>query len=152
MVFWLGLVAGLMIGWVIEWIIDWRFWRQDLNQSLALERQWRAELAAARAEIDELRKQLASVQMNPLDAVVRRDSLSEIPGVEPQFVQRLNATGVFTFQQLGALTSEQIQQIVQPEAGQAINPEAWLAQAKLLSTQQQQTYLATQIATNNASE
>lgn len=61
MLFWIGLVVGLIIGWMIEWIIDWRFWRRTANLDAL---QFRAELEAARQEIEQLKADYGSATVH----------------------------------------------------------------------------------------
>src|SRR4051812_5552199 len=97
MSFWLGLVAGLIIGWIVEWLIDWRFWRQDLNASLAEERRWRQELDNAQREIGELKEQLARLsEQSGNQASTEPDRLERIKGIGSAFAQRLRTAGIAT--------------------------------------------------------
>jgi predicted flap endonuclease-1-like 5' DNA nuclease len=147
MLFWLGLVTGLIIGWIVEWLIDWRFWRRDLNASLAEERRWQRELDSAQREIGELKEQLARLseqtdsQMtaaNSEKADTERDRLERIKGIGPAFAQRLRKAGITTFAQLAQLSPERIVEIIHPEPRQAIDPASWIAQAKELAPKNQE--------------
>jgi predicted flap endonuclease-1-like 5' DNA nuclease len=149
MLFWLGLVTGLIIGWIVEWLIDWRFWRRDLNASLAEERRWRLELDGAQREIGELKEQLARLagQSSSNQATITKpdpesapepDQLERIKGIGPAFAQRLRKAGITTFAQLAQLSPERIVEIIHPEPRQAIDPASWIAQAKELAPKNQE--------------
>jgi predicted flap endonuclease-1-like 5' DNA nuclease len=145
MLLWLGLVAGLIIGWIIEWIIDWRFWRRDLYGSLATEKQLREELERSRQEIGQLQAQLAQLSWpaaEAIHAIVQRDPLERIQGIDPIFAQRLHEAGIFTFSQLSASSPEQILEFIQPAAIAPGDAEAWIVEARVFSQQPIQTISA----------
>lgn len=145
MLLWLGLVAGLILGWVIEWIIDWRFWRRDLHRNLQVERELRQELARARQEIGAMQAQLAQLSWPAAEAtqaIVQRDPLERIQGIDPIFAQRLHEAGIFTFRQLSASSPEEIIEIIQPAAIQPGDAEAWIVEARVFSQPPVQTISA----------
>jgi predicted flap endonuclease-1-like 5' DNA nuclease len=145
MLLWLGLIAGLIIGWLIEWMIDWRFWRRDLYRSWTSERELREELERARQEIGALQAQLAQLSWpaaEATDAIVQRDPLERIQGIDPIFAQRLHEAGIFTFSQLSASSPEQIIEYIQPAAIAPGDAEAWIVEARVFSQQPIQTISA----------
>jgi predicted flap endonuclease-1-like 5' DNA nuclease len=145
MLLWLGLVAGLIIGWTIEWIIDWHFWRRDINRRLAVEKQLREDLERSRQEISALRTQLAQLSWPAAEAthaIVQRDPLERIQGIDPIFAQRLHEAGIFTFSQLSASSPEQILEFIQPAEIAPGDAEAWIVEARVFSQQPVQTISA----------
>ncbi len=69
-------------------------------------------------------------------APARRDPLEKINGIGPVYKRRLYEAGVYTFQQLAALSPEQIREIIQPKSWQKIEPESWIQQARELAAAQ----------------
>lgn len=84
---------------------------------------------AADAKWDELQK-----LQNELDAGIRiSDDLRKIEGVGPGAQRLLNNAGVYTYEQLAALSPERLREILS-EGGELFrnyNPESWPEQAKL---------------------
>jgi predicted flap endonuclease-1-like 5' DNA nuclease len=145
MLLWLGLVMGLIIGWIIEWIIDWRFWRGDLYRHIAVEKQLRQELERCYQEIGALQAQLAQLSWPAAEAthaIVQRDPLERIQGIDPIFAQRLHEAGIFTFAQLSASSPEQILDYIQPAMIALGDAEAWIVEARVFSQQPIQTISA----------
>jgi predicted flap endonuclease-1-like 5' DNA nuclease len=165
------LVLGLLIGWLIEWVIDWVYWRRrrsalgaelavaragsdrlraDLGQARVELEYAEGEVAALRAENDDLRGALEAARRTAtqpapapaeLDALHKtlmgrwsqgRDALSEIGGIGAVYERRLFDAGIFTFADLAATTPQRIREIIQPERWQHIDPEAWIAEALVL--------------------
>lgn len=65
----------------------------------------------------------------------RRDPLIDILGVGPVYEQRLLDAGIFTFDQVGALTIDELRTIIKPEAWQNVDFAAWITEAKVLAQQ-----------------
>jgi predicted flap endonuclease-1-like 5' DNA nuclease len=59
------------------------------------------------------------------------DDLTEIKGIGPVFVTRLNKAGIFTYAQLAAQTAEKVQFITQVTRW---DPADWIAEAKKLAS------------------
>ena len=151
MQFWVGLIAGLIIGWIIEWVIDWYFWRQESLQALLnegdhsqagaessddVDQSLRQELAAARQEIVELRRQLnehAAEQLASPVGVGAADDLARVNGIGRVYAERLNAAGIFTFAELAQASPEQLREIIQPADWQAVDFDSWIEQAATLA-------------------
>lgn len=61
----------------------------------------------------------------------RPSALRSIDGIGVVYEKRLFEAGVYTFEQLAAMTPEQVKAIIKPEDWQAIEPEAWIAEARV---------------------
>jgi predicted flap endonuclease-1-like 5' DNA nuclease len=146
----MGMIIGLVVGWGIDFLRQWR--RQDgklpepLEDVEAENRFLRTKLAevedalskmprsggvrATERKIEQLQAEL-NVHSNQIPQ--RKDRLERIKGIGAVFARRFNDAGIFTFDQLAALTPEQIEEIVQVEGWQKIEPEQWIAEAKVLA-------------------
>ena len=60
----------------------------------------------------------------------RPSPLRAIDGIGVVYERKLFDAGVYTFEQLAALTPEQVQEIIKPEAWQHIEPQAWIEEAR----------------------
>ena len=80
-----------------------------------------AEIARLKAEIAEL--------MRAPKAPAERDRLEKIDGIGDVYEQRLNAAGIWSFQQLSEMSVEAILNLIQPEDWQKIEPEKWILEA-----------------------
>ena len=80
-----------------------------------------AEIARLKAEIAEL--------MRAPKAPAERDRLEKIDGIGDVYEQRLNAAGIWSFQQLSEMSVEAILNLIQPDAWQKIEPEKWILEA-----------------------
>jgi predicted flap endonuclease-1-like 5' DNA nuclease len=80
--------------------------------------------AALRAENARLKEQFAALRR------MVRDPLIDINGIGPVYEQKLFAAGVYTFDDLAAMTPEQVRAIIQPEPWQDIDAAAWIAEAR----------------------
>ncbi|MBK9709865.1 MAG: hypothetical protein IPO81_00800 [Kouleothrix sp.] len=59
-----------------------------------------------------------------------RDPLIDINGIGPAYERKLFDGGVYTFEELAALTPEQVRAIIAPQHWQEIDPAAWIAEAR----------------------
>ena len=69
----------------------------------------------------------------PQPAARRRDPLIDINGIGPGYERKLFDAGVFTFEDLVALTPEQVRAIIAPQRWQEIDPASWIAEARQLA-------------------
>ena len=142
--FWVGLVIGLILGWVIEWVIDWLFWRREEEAAVparTIDVDLQGKLAALEAEKESLAARLQEalnrepevvVQEVIKEVMVKQDRLQKIHGIGDVFARRFNEAGIYSFAQLSALTPDRAHEIIDPEEWQAIEPEQWIAEAKQL--------------------
>lgn len=86
------------------------------------------QLVEAEKWIEEAR--LRVYQANP-------DPLIDINGIGPVYQQKLFDAGVYTFEQLAAMTSDQLTAIIQPEEWQKVDFDRWIAEAKQFASRQQ---------------
>lgn len=63
-------------------------------------------------------------------ALASPDFLEDIDGIGPEYAQRLNQAGIYTFAQLVEAGPERLRQIIDPEKWQKIEPEKWIAEAR----------------------
>lgn len=68
----------------------------------------------------------------------RRDPLIDINGIGPAYERKLFDAGVYTFEDLTALTPEQVRAIISPQRWQEIDPAAWIAEARQLAEKKAQ--------------
>lgn len=59
-----------------------------------------------------------------------RDPLAEINGIGAVFEQRLNAAGIYTFQQLIDVGAQRLHEIIAPKEWQGVNTSDWITQAQ----------------------
>lgn len=60
----------------------------------------------------------------------QRDPLIDINGIGPAYERKLFDAGVYTFENLAALTAEQVRAIIAPQSWQAIDPASWIDEAR----------------------
>jgi predicted flap endonuclease-1-like 5' DNA nuclease len=60
----------------------------------------------------------------------RRDPLIDINGIGPVYERKLFDAGVYTFEDLAALTPEQVRTIIAPQRWQEIDAASWIAEAR----------------------
>ena len=149
--FWVGLIIGLILGWVIEWVIDWLFWRREddaapATRSAAVDIDLQGKLSALEAEKESLQARLQEamnqepevvIQEVVKEVMVQRDRLQKIHGIGDVFTRRFNEAGIYTFAQLATISPERALEIIDPEEWQAIEPEQWIAEARQLVEQAQ---------------
>lgn len=129
-----GMVIGLVVGWGIDFLRQWR--RQDVKLPERLKdvdtenRFLQTKLAETERKIEQLQAEL-NARSNQVPQ--RKDRLERIKGIGAVFARRLNAAGIFTFDQLAGLTPEQVEEIIQAQGWQKIEPEKWIAEAKVLA-------------------
>ena len=115
----IALVLGLLIGWLIEWVIDWFYWRRPRDESKSLP-------ASTPVPTQKIKYKIA-----PLDA----DDLKKIKGVGPVIAKRLNAAGIYKFEQLADLTLDEFEEALGNLLQRFINERAILRQARELADQ-----------------
>jgi predicted flap endonuclease-1-like 5' DNA nuclease len=119
-------IIGLLVGWIIEWIIDWLYWRRrSVAQPAEPDLSSRMRVAELEQELASYRNQIASLQAEKdraeaMPAVERslpvvesapaRDRLEDIAGVTPEIARSLNAAGIYTFADLGALPPQRLRE------------------------------------------
>lgn len=114
----IALVLGLLIGWLIEWVIDWFYWRRP--------REEKALPASTAVVTERIRYKTA-----PSDA----DDLKKIKGVGPVIAKRLNAAGIYKFEQLADLTLDEFEEALGDLLQRFINERAILRHARELADQ-----------------
>lgn len=156
-------VLGLLIGWVIEWVIDWIYWRRRSSAWLKQENELRERVKTAEARSADLERQLAvqkaslasaedelraakaqTVLSNPVDisdaqpAPVRtmpvvHDDLVVIKGIGPVIAGKLNQVGIYSFEDLAAMTPERLRELVGDVISRLADEESIIEQAKQLA-------------------
>jgi predicted flap endonuclease-1-like 5' DNA nuclease/predicted nucleic acid-binding Zn-ribbon protein len=58
-----------------------------------------------------------------------RDRLEKIDGIGDVYEHRLNAAGIWSFEQLANMSAESIRSLIQPEDWQKIEPDKWVLEA-----------------------
>jgi predicted flap endonuclease-1-like 5' DNA nuclease len=75
------------------------------------------------------------VEFSAAAADSRRDPLIDVDGIGPVYEKRLFEAGIYTFEQLAALTPEQVIEIIKPQGWQKIEAEAWIAESRMFAEQ-----------------
>jgi predicted flap endonuclease-1-like 5' DNA nuclease len=117
-------VLGVLIGWLIEWLIDYFYWRGRYGKN---NRQPAMETAASRSGA-------VSLDRKSQPAVIP-DDLKVIKGIGPVIERKLNAAGVYTFEQLGNLTASGLRRILGNTIERLSDEESLLRQARDLARQ-----------------
>jgi len=86
-----------------------------------------AENQRLRGELDSLRSSYAALRRD------QRDPLIDINGIGPVYEKKLFDAGVYTFEDLSAMTPEQVIAIIKPEHWQDIDAAAWIAEAAAMA-------------------
>ena len=138
-----ALVLGILIGWLIEWIIDWVYWRGKTAGAAPVVRTAAEAEPAVRAaavvapdhsaELDQLKRENASLNAQLQKFLSVPDDLKVIKGIGPEIERRLNAAGVTTFAQLGDLTPADLERILGDVIKRLANEEVLLSQARELA-------------------
>ena len=133
-------VLGLLVGWLIEWILDWFYWRARMQAAIEdqpdhaglekvnslleeenaiLMREHKnldAENARLKERAAELEAEINQIKVSALIGhLLNKDgsqNLQAIKGIGPAFAKRLNASGVYTFEELGQLTAQDMERIL----------------------------------------
>ncbi|RPI82017.1 MAG: hypothetical protein EHM41_19390 [Chloroflexi bacterium] len=156
----IGFVLGLLIGWLIEWIIDWFYWRrrgqgvkEPADQIPQMQEYLKAEWLSAQEEILYLRERASQLEFEKAQLEKRfmqtqqeldttraqsvttpnllvPDNLEEIDGVGPVIARRLNQNGIYTFEQLAALTPEILQNTLGDLIQRLSNEQSLIEQAR----------------------
>lgn len=136
--------VGLVFGWLMRWIIDKIFLEEDLRMLVNendLLRQRLQTLEVPRAVQDRPVQRPAPASL-PVEEVApaanmgsgpippHRDDLKMIKGVGPQIEKKLNAAGVYTFDQMARLTTEQLQAILGVSRRNVQNTDNLINQAR----------------------
>ena len=101
-------VLGLLIGWLIEWAIDWFYWRRTV---FALQDE-NVKLKEKIVMLEESRKKGRTSKTKPTRKKSGDDNLQAIRGVGPVIQKRLNEAGIYTFEEMAALTPDELQDIL----------------------------------------
>ncbi|MBT3188137.1 MAG: hypothetical protein HN736_14320 [Anaerolineae bacterium] len=107
---------GILAGWFLK-EVDWEKWLEKMQTSPSSAPQKKIEVKASSKKTDE----------------VFSDPLEKIKGIGPAIKGKLNAGGVFTFAQLGALTPQELEEIVGASIRRITNEEEIINQAKKLA-------------------
>jgi len=155
-------VLGLLVGWLIEWVIDWVYWRQrreSVDECREKVSALEAELSASKNEIHSLEEKINSIELEKahlealaqdaqreLDATRAKiislqppapDNLEEIIGIGPVIAGKLNAAGIYTFEQLAAVTPEFLRANLGDAIQRLADEESLIEQARLFAQQKQ---------------
>jgi predicted flap endonuclease-1-like 5' DNA nuclease len=118
-------LIGLLVGWLIEWIIDWVYWRRRTSSANGGELQ--AQLESLQQENADLKKRLVA------SGEIRKDKLETIKGIGPVIARKLNEAGIYSFDDLGALTQHRLEEIVGEEIRRLADEDELIRQAKQLA-------------------
>jgi len=136
--------VGLVFGWLMRWIIDKIFLENNVRM-LANENdllRQRIQALEAPREVQNRPVQRPAPAPLPVEEVEpvaamgsgpippHRDDLKMIKGVGPQIEKKLNAAGVYTFDQMSRLTTEQMQAILGVSRRNVQNTDNLITQAK----------------------
>jgi predicted flap endonuclease-1-like 5' DNA nuclease len=136
--------VGLVFGWLMRWIIDKIFLEEELrlltnDNDLLRQRIQALEAPRARQDRPVQRSAPAPLPVEEVEPVAamgsgpvppHRDDLKLIKGVGPQIEKKLNAAGVYTFDQMSRLTTEQLQAILGGTRRNAQNTDNLINQAR----------------------
>lgn len=135
---------GLIYGWIMRWVLD-KIFLEDNMRALANEnallRQRIQSLEAPKAlQVSAMQRSLAAPlpveQVQPVaptesgPVAPHRDDLKLIKGVGPKMEQKLNAAGIYTFDQMSRLTTTELQSILGLSKRVVQNSDNLLTQAK----------------------
>lgn len=119
--------VGLIYGWLMRWVIDKIFLEENLrvlvDENALLKQRIKALEAPKGVETRPVRQASAPAplpveQVQPVapaeagPVAPHRDDLKMIKGIGPQMEKKLNAAGVYTFDQMSRLTTSDLQAIL----------------------------------------
>ena len=120
----LPFILGVLVGWLIEWLIDYFYWR----------RRYAGREAVHTPALSEAEKVTASAAGEPQPAAQTiPDDLKIIKGIGPVIERKLNGAGVYTFEQLGALTVGDLRRLLGNTIERLADEESLLQQARDLA-------------------
>lgn len=104
-----ALVLGLLIGWLAEWVVDWVYWRNRIRPVAEENANLKDQIKILEARKSK-RSQLSKTR--PTRDRAGKDNLQAIKGIGPVIAKRLNAAGVYTFEELAQLTPDELEEIL----------------------------------------
>lgn len=138
-------LVGLIYGWILRWVVD-KVFLEDQLRSLAGEnallKQRIQSLEAPRsAEARPAQRMQTSAplpveQVQPVapsetgPVVPHRDDLKLIKGIGPKMEEKLNAAGVYTFDQMSRLTTAELQAVLGLSKRVVQNSDNLISQAR----------------------
>ena len=136
--------VGLLYGWFLRWIVD-QIFLEDKLKRLTDEN----TLLQQHIQTLEARKSLKTQPVQPMQAdslpieqvqpiaatdegasIERRDDLKLIKGIGPQFEKKLNAAGIYTFDDLSRLSTSELQSILGRSKRAVENTDKLIKEAK----------------------
>jgi len=131
---------GVVYGWFMRWVIDKIFLDDNLRilaDENELLRQRIITLEARKASNSNAGQQRTAPASMPVEQVQpmapsksHRDDLKMIKGVGPKLEEKLNAAGVYSFEQLSQLTAAELQAILGVARRNVQNTDNIISQAK----------------------
>lgn len=115
-------VLGVLVGWLIEWVIDFFYWRKQCAEQNALQSQ---ALPSKNGSVNQL--------VEKSTTVTTPDDLKIIKGIGAVIEGKLNAAGIYTFEQLGNLTANELRQILGNVIERLADEDSLLKQARDLA-------------------
>jgi predicted flap endonuclease-1-like 5' DNA nuclease len=115
-------ILGVLAGWLIEWVIDFFYWRQRA-----------AGRDAYPSPIRTSSRRAATPIASRSGTTVRADDLKVIKGIGMVIEGKLNAVGIYTFEQLGRLTTLELRQILGSAIERLFDEDSLLEQARQLA-------------------
>lgn len=139
---------GLVYGWIMRWVVDKIFLEDQLRRlanenALLKQRIQSLEASGIQERISGARTPAAApLPVEEVQPVVpaeagpvppHRDDLKLIKGIGPQMEKKLNAAGVYTFEQMSRLTAQELQAILGLSKRVVQNTDNLLTQARKFS-------------------
>lgn len=145
-----GLLIGVMVGWMLEQVWGKLSGRPQTLELLltakdearqwqlkALELEQRQAQLLSPAQAEALQQQLGEARLLIEELQIRLsnlpNALTRIKGIGRAFAEKLNAAGIYRFNDLAALSPDEIIDIIDAKPWQKVEPEKWIAQAKKLA-------------------
>lgn len=129
-------LLGVLVGWLIEWLIDYFYWRTRHEQRMAAAN---APIPVPAAPIPARAVEVApapepvAVTPEPEAVTIVPDDLKVIKGIGPVISRKLNEAGIYTFEQLGALTADDLRGILGKLIQRLADEDDLLKQARKLA-------------------
>ena len=133
---WVMFFSGILLGWLIEWIIDLVYWRKRYQLAESKQKQCKEHITALELEVERLKKSQtsgATVEVPRVEIIP--DDLKIIKGIGPVIQKKLNEAGIYTFEQLGAISVERLREILGNIIERLADEKSLLEQARRLGNE-----------------
>ncbi len=133
---WVMFFSGILLGWLIEWIIDLVYWHQRYQLAESKQKQCKEHITALEIEVERLKKSQTSATAVEIPQVeIIPDDLKVIKGIGPVIQKKLNEAGIYTFEQLGAISVEKLRELLGDVIERLADEESLLEQARRLGNE-----------------